>query len=354
MERNLNIIENCFIRENKKCGRVLNGSKMSFIATPAADYVQLELEIIRSKLKAFEIEPYVAVEHRAFGKDVFCEKICGKIIESLFCIVLLNDRTESINGKAISIPNPNVYYEYGLMTSLNKKIIPLQKEHQRLAFNIQSLDTIKYNDRNFASEVEGAIKSIFIENEQIEEKPQEVVPKELSVYLGLSGINWPQINRGDDFETALMIGHDLGFLFLVDFTNNIPFFLKILENDEEEKDIVIYIKGVLKRIEGIVANILRKMRIAEGAELFDGKIVTDEKLTQPPELKRQIKIMQFGLHMFSRPKILIYRENYSNKKNIINSYEKVKEGKVKLKPELVLLDKNKITSLIERASEGAV
>ena len=47
---------------------------MAFIATPASDYVQLELEIIKSKLKQYEIEPYVAVENRALGKDVFCQK----------------------------------------------------------------------------------------------------------------------------------------------------------------------------------------------------------------------------------------------------------------------------------------
>ena len=176
MERQLNIIEDCFIRENKKCGRVLNGSKMAFIATPAADYIQLELDIIKSKLKSFEVEPFVAVEHRKFGKDVFCEKICGKIIESLFCIIILNDRVENIENQSITVPNPNVYYEYGMMTSLNKKIIPLQEKNQILAFNIQSLDTIKYTKSNFSSEIENAIKSIFVETEQVEERQIGMTP----------------------------------------------------------------------------------------------------------------------------------------------------------------------------------
>ena len=228
MDRQLNIIEDCFLRENKKCGRVLNGSKMAFIATPAADFVQLELEIIKTKLKSFEIEPYVAVEYRAFGKDIFCEKICGKIIESLFCIVVLNDDLKDIGTESISIPNPNVYYEYGMMTTLNKRIIPLQKENQKLAFNIQSLDTIKYSEGNFASEIESAIKSIFSEPEQVEERQIGAFPKELNVYLGLNGIVWPTITPGSDFETAVLVCSAFEFLFLADFSNYQACFIKIM------------------------------------------------------------------------------------------------------------------------------
>ena len=76
------------------------------------------------KLAKVGVEPIIAVKERAYGQDIFCTKICGKIIESRFCIVILDDTIEAEKN----IPNPNVYYEYGLMTSLRKHIIPLQKE----------------------------------------------------------------------------------------------------------------------------------------------------------------------------------------------------------------------------------
>ncbi len=44
------------------------------------------------------------------------------------------------------------------MTSLRKHIIPLQKDKLKLAFNIQSYDTIKYTDSNISSEIDRAIK----------------------------------------------------------------------------------------------------------------------------------------------------------------------------------------------------
>jgi len=346
MKRKLNIIENCFIRENKKCGRVLNGSKMAFIATPAADYVQLELEIIKSKLKSFEIEPYVAVENRAFGKDVFCEKICGKIIEALFCIVLLNDKAENIGDKSVLVSNPNVYYEYGLMTSLNKKIIPLQKKNQKLAFNIQSLDTIKYSESNFVFEIENAIKSIFIENEQTEEKRPGVLPKELSIYLGLNGIVWPQITQGSDFETALLVGSELGFFVLADFVNYQVCYLKVLQNDDEEKEVHIYIKAVQKRLEALMNNIFRHIDLAECVEYTeDNKRIVNKEISSNPEIKKQVKVLQSNLRMFGYPKIYIYRESFRDKKYISQSVGKL-EYKL-LKPKLVLLDKAEILSFIE-------
>jgi hypothetical protein len=106
------------------------------------------------KLSKVGIEPIIAVKERAYGEDIFCTKICGKIIESRFCIVILDDSVED----GTSIPNPNVYYEYGLMTALRKHIVPLQKENLKLAFNIQSYDTIKYNPGNITAELDRAIR----------------------------------------------------------------------------------------------------------------------------------------------------------------------------------------------------
>lgn len=150
----LSLNEQCFIRKDHKCGKLFHASKSCFIACPTDNELEPILGLMSEKLMKFGIEPIIAIKERAYGQDIFCTKICGKIIESRFCIVILDDTIE--NGK--NIPNPNVYYEYGLMTSLNKHIIPLQKEKLKLAFNIQSYDTIKYSPKNIASELDRAIK----------------------------------------------------------------------------------------------------------------------------------------------------------------------------------------------------
>ena len=97
--------KSCVVRK-QTCGRIFSGSRTCFIATPAADSVALELDIIKSVLKEFEIEPYVAIENFDPAKDIFCEKVCTKIIESQFCIVLLTDPLIDQRPS----PNPNVYY----------------------------------------------------------------------------------------------------------------------------------------------------------------------------------------------------------------------------------------------------
>jgi len=146
--------EFCFIRKDHKCGKMYSASKSCFVACPNEDELDPILELITEKLNKFGVETIIAVRERAYGQDIFCTKICGKIIEARFCMVFLNDEIV----KEINIPNPNVYYEYGLMTSLRKHVIPLQKEDLELAFNIQSYDTIKYNPKNISSELERALK----------------------------------------------------------------------------------------------------------------------------------------------------------------------------------------------------
>jgi hypothetical protein len=151
-------IPKCLVRRDHYCGKFLGASKSCFVASPSTDEVETMLALIIEKLVKIGIEPIIAVKERAYGQDIFCTKICGKIIESQFCIVILDDMMQPMNGTKVNIPNPNVYYEYGLMTALNKHVIPLQKEGQKLAFNIQTHDTIKYTPHNLSAELDRALK----------------------------------------------------------------------------------------------------------------------------------------------------------------------------------------------------
>jgi hypothetical protein len=156
--------EQCFIRKQHKCGKMYGASKSCFIACPTNDDLEPMLGLMSEKLAKLGIEPIVAVKERAYGQDIFCTKICGKIIESRFCVVILDDGIKD----GTNVPIPNVYYEYGLMTALRKHIIPLQKEDLELAFNIQSYDTIKYSARNIAVELERAIRDAVKLTEAVE------------------------------------------------------------------------------------------------------------------------------------------------------------------------------------------
>jgi hypothetical protein len=115
--------DRCLVRHQDR-KRIFGGSRTCFVACPNSEEIALELEIIRQKLREANVEPYIAVDQREFQKDIFCEKICTKVSESLFCIVILNDVTDAADN--VKKPNANVYYEYGLMTAFSKKIIPVQ------------------------------------------------------------------------------------------------------------------------------------------------------------------------------------------------------------------------------------
>jgi hypothetical protein len=150
----IKVIEQCFIRKDHHCGKMCGVSKSCFIACPSDEQIEFVLELVSEKLTKVGIEPIIAVKERAYGQDIFCTKICGKIIEAKFCLVVLDDSL--VDSK--TVPNPNVYYEYGLMTALQKHIIPLQRADLTLAFNIQSYDTIKYSSKNLGAELDRAIR----------------------------------------------------------------------------------------------------------------------------------------------------------------------------------------------------
>ncbi len=189
----LSFNEQCFIRKDHKCEKLFGASKSCFIACPTDDDLEPILGLMSEKLSKVGVEPIIAVKERAYGQDIFCTKICGKIIESRFCIVVLDDTMD--DGK--NIPNPNVYYEYGLMTSLRKHIIPLQKEDLGLAFNIQSYDTIKYSAKNITVELDRAIKDalrITEAKEQVDKKtslPEKTLLRKLELAgLDLRDSDW--------------------------------------------------------------------------------------------------------------------------------------------------------------------
>jgi hypothetical protein len=165
---------------------MFSASNTAFIACPGAESVALELDIIRSVLEHRTLEPYIAIENYDPAKDVFCEKICTKIIESKLCVVLL---TDPLMPEGYTSPNPNVYYEYGLMTAFGKRIIPLQRKDHVLAFNVRSLDTIKYNNFDLRRVFEKVLTDILEEVHNDENKSLltgEPI-RALNLYMELQG-----------------------------------------------------------------------------------------------------------------------------------------------------------------------
>ena len=61
-------IEQCFIRKDHKCGKLLGASKSCFIACPTDDDLEPILGLMSEKLSKVGIEPIIAVKERAMGR----------------------------------------------------------------------------------------------------------------------------------------------------------------------------------------------------------------------------------------------------------------------------------------------
>ena len=154
MEKTIRKNENCFIGM-PSCGYGYESAKSCFLACPAYEKYTLVIDTIKGVIESKQYECHIALKRIDPGNLAFCTKICSKIIQSQFCIVLLDPSPGKTNLK--ESPNPNVHLEYGMMISQNKHIIPLQDEKYDLAFNISPLDTIKYNQANLKIKIAEAI-----------------------------------------------------------------------------------------------------------------------------------------------------------------------------------------------------
>lgn len=194
------------------CGYVFSSSPSCFIAY-GFKRSALEMEILRALLLERRIETYEASGELAPAQQVFCLKICSKIIQSQFCIVLVNN--ESVSG--LQTTNANVYMEYGLMLGFNKCVIPFQHEDYALPFNVSGLDTIKYNNASFKARAATAIDQAIVTTTRTEAPP--VVSPDVGAYLLLKGGLMCLLDGAGD-KALYQLGAVCGFNLCVDLTGN--------------------------------------------------------------------------------------------------------------------------------------
>ena len=171
------------------------------------------MQILQTLLKERRIEPYEAGGALAPAQQVFCLKICSKIIQSQFCIVLLNNDTVGRVKKS----NANVHMEYGLMLGFNKYIIPFQHENYNLEFNVAGLDTIKYDNRSFQTKAATAIDQAISQTAQ--SSPAPAIGPDIVSYLVLRGAILTT-NEGAAERVIYQLGLTCNFNLCIDFSGN--------------------------------------------------------------------------------------------------------------------------------------
>jgi hypothetical protein len=233
------------------CGYGFESAKMCFVACPSDKKHDYKLNIIRDIISSKNYECHIALKKSNPGKNAFCTKICSKIIQSQFCIVLLDP---SSNGKRNEYPNPNVHLEYGMMISRNKYIIPLQGEKYKLPFNISPLDTIKYNSKNFRMKlneaVENAIQSVGKKNEGA----RIPIEPEILDYYKLSNYQVSQTNVAP-YGGVFKLGSHLGFN-LFDYSQDFKFVGVFYNLDE---------KNIIANTGLLLTNIAKHYHFLNGA-----------------------------------------------------------------------------------------
>ena len=232
--------EKCFIG-NPACGYFYESAKLCFLACPSDEKYNIKIELIKNIVESKQYECHIALRKCDPANFAFCTKICSKIIQSQFCIVLLDP---SIDKKGNEYPNPNVHLEYGMMVSQHKHVIPLQEEKYSLAFNISPLDTIKYTDANFTIKVTKAIDNAIEKYSKDETIKQVILSPEIFTFYSLSHFQLSDINI-PIYNYIFKFGSFLGFNL---FNNGNKFKYLGNFNYENPKKIVLHTKLLINNI----------------------------------------------------------------------------------------------------------
>lgn len=143
----------CLISDVRTC-HASSSKDIVFIIGSGSSEFKEDITAIVEILDGFGLRGYFALlSEEEKGLDAFCDKICSKIRESQFCVVMLNDPVAQrpIEGtgdkfESIRAPSANVYYEFGIAVALEKPVIPVIRSGFRLPFDVQHLDAITYDN----------------------------------------------------------------------------------------------------------------------------------------------------------------------------------------------------------------
>jgi|GEM_PF-1352162 len=331
MDETLRKNENCFIGM-PACGYGYESAKLCFIACPSHVKYTLKIDVIKDIIESHQYECHVALKKIDPGTFAFCTKICSKIIQAQFCIAFLDP---SFDDNGSEYPNPNVHFEYGMMISQNKHIIPLQDEKHDLAFNISPLDTIKYNDSNFKQKVSEAIE--FAIKKSAEKKatgPHSQGP-EVFTFYNLHGFRLADTNV-NFYKLLYDFGANLGF-FLFDNKEKLTYkYIGPFDNEDPKLSILhtkLLIENIVRTYEDI-----KKQREDSG----DGNIDNIRYLIQSISVDLIIPTFYEKSEILDRIKTLLpegyefpiiihYRKDF--KEHIDEKYKEIGEIKPRVLPD---------------------
>jgi len=329
MEKTIKKNETCFIGM-PSCGYGYESAKSCFVACPSQDKYTLKIEVIKDIIESNQYECHIALKKIDPGNFAFCTKICSKIIQSQFCIVLLDPSPNK--EKTIEYPNPNVHFEYGMMLSQNKHIIPLQDENYDLAFNISPLDTIKYNDTNFKSKVTEAVANAI--SRANKEKTSGPIPQgtELLTFYHIRGYRFSDI-KIDFFQFIYELGSNFGFFLFDNQKENNYIFFGPFDFEEPQKVLLhtkLLIDNIIAAYRAVTLNIEDKNELKKFEYLT--KSVSIDIVIPPFYDKNEVKdkILEISANDYSYPIRIFYRKDI--KKFVEDEYKKMGSFRI-IKPD---------------------
>ena len=178
-----------------------------------------------------------------------------------------------------------------------------------LAFNIQSLDTLKYTKKNFIRQIEDGIKMTLL---SIEEEEVEKVGASSNLEWALDIMGLVKINSFDFRHIRSLSISSLGFSFYNNPRERRLFFVGLFGNDISDRDIVLNSKFLTLKIKNYCEQLSHQ--ISELKEEVSGgskRVFLEDRLSDLNRAKKR----------FEESTILVLKDNIDDVEVIKSEYE---------------------------------
>jgi hypothetical protein len=171
----------CIITDKRACKPPLQRDLVFIIGSGDSEFED-DLKAIKEVLEEFGLKGnFALLNSEEKGFDAFCNKICSKILSSIFCVVMLNDPIDKFTKeeKQHRAPRANVYYEFGIAVGLKKRVLPVMRKGMDLPFDVQHIDVDIYASlEDLKEKLRASVKSTLL-------KPVKEITKEPNLELSL-------------------------------------------------------------------------------------------------------------------------------------------------------------------------
>lgn len=312
--------DRCILRD-MACRARFESTRTCFIA--ASTEAEEVLDEVKEVLGQVGIEPCRPETIHLSDMQVFCENVCSKVIESLLCIAFIGGTDRA------------VHFEYGLMTALGKKIIPVQLGEGPATVNVHDATTIRFTRETFAQRLDDAVRLRLLRSREV--RTGKVRPSfDMEWVLDFLGLIRDEGTLEERLSRSMALP-SLDVSLYKEPESELLCFVRPFGPTSTADDVLLLLKVLLRRLKNHVEDLSKRIREAH-EEISDYGSVSREA--------HDALMLEDDVEALRRARVIVIKDEVDDKGRITTAFEQL-GTRIGLPLRLDIVDGEAIKTMME-------